>query len=64
MKSGFLSWAVLFTRKPVQNVLPPVEMTPTEGISFRQASPSGHTTSTLQEPDSGAPPGGGAPKPR
>ena len=36
---------------PVQKVEPPVEITPTVEISSRQSSPSGHMTSTLQEPD-------------
>src|SRR5262245_32204440 len=53
MKNGFWSWAVLFTMKPVQNVEPPVEMTAIAGISLRQRSPCGQTTSTLQDPESG-----------
>ena len=51
MKKGTRSSAVLLTMKPVQNVEPPVEMTPTVAISFLQSSPSGQITSTLQDPD-------------
>ena len=49
-KYGVPSWAELFNIEPVQNSEPPVEMTPTELISRRQASPSGQMTSTLHVP--------------
>ena len=49
-KYGVPSTAVLFNIEPVQKVVPPVDITPTELISARQSSPSGQTTSTLQVP--------------
>lgn len=51
MKNGVRSSDVLLTMNPVQFVLPPVEITPTVLISFRQPSPSEQITSTLQAPD-------------
>ena len=38
MKYGVRSVRVLLTMKPVQNVEPPSEMTPTDGMSRRQSN--------------------------
>ena len=36
---------------PVQKVDPPVEITPTQSISFSHVTDSGQATSTLQDPE-------------
>jgi hypothetical protein len=52
MKYIFWSLAVLLTSDPLQNVPPPVEITPTARTSSRQESPAPrHSTSMLQLPD-------------